>query len=106
MLELSEIKDLMGNYGFTESMRYMKGDDVQSIDFLSKEEVHAGHVITPSYMCTVTLGNGNFKFFYAVSKSTNKLETPDCSPVTNEKHFERIRSKFEKAVRALYQAFE
>lgn len=103
MLKASELKTLMEKHGFSESMRSMEGNKIKSITFMSDEEVRRNRVITPSYACTVTLENANFHFFYMVPKCIVKVETPDCSPVTNEEHFEHMAFEFEEVVKAIYK---
>ena len=52
----------------------------------------------------VNLENGHFSCVYNLSKSLNTLNTPECSLVMDDKHFDNIVGKFENQAKWLSQA--
>ncbi len=89
----------MKQRGFTESVRSIKGDSVNTITFIIENAKKA------SVFCTVTLANEHFKFNYIVPKSKNQLQSPDCGAVMNENYFDMIYSKFEEQAAVLNRYF-
>lgn len=74
--------------------------------FITEPTELKGKVISPAFGCEVRLEDAGFRFIYAVPKSINKLETPWCSPVTNEDHFYNICVRFETAAAVLMKEFD
>lgn len=107
-MEKDRIIDIMKDYGFTCNMESRNGKGgTTALYFMSEPSFHRRHkdqIVIPSFGCTV-YPNGDFAFNYAIPGSINKLDTPKCGPVTNEKHFNNICLKFESAVRVLYAEF-
>lgn len=109
MMTKTEILDLMEKRGFTYNMESRNGDGkVIGYYFLSKpirsRKVN-DKILTPPYSCVIYPETDEFKFSYAVPKSINKLEQPKCEPFRNEAYFQRMKARFEKGVRALWDAF-
>lgn len=55
----------------------------------------------PTINITVYLDEHNFKGIYVIPHSINKIETPICGSVMNDKHFDRIIMKLESHARIL-----
>ena len=103
----AEIIDLMEKRGFALNMTSKDGDGKDTLYFLS-EPVYKTDRKTywiPPVGCAVYLESGEFQLAYAVPKGINRLETPKCSALDNDKHFDNICGKFENAVQVLYAAF-
>lgn len=108
-MEKQEIKDMMRDRKFAFNMEFKDGEgNTTSLNFISEPVYHRhrkDQIVVPSFNCTVYPKSGEFDFTYMVPGSINKLETPKCSPVGNEEHFNRICVKFESMVQVLYHAF-
>lgn len=103
----AEIIELMGRRGFNLNMTSRDGDGKETLHFLS-EPVYKTDGKTywiPPVGCVIYLETGEFQFVYAVPKSINRLETPKCSALDNDRHFDNICGKFENTVQVLYAAF-
>lgn len=103
----AEIIELMEKRGFALNMTSKDGDGKDTLYFLS-EPVYKTDGKTywiPPVGCAVYLETDEFQLAYAVPKGINRLETPKCSALDNDKHFDSICGKFENAVQVLYAAF-
>ena len=89
----------MKQRGFTESVRGMNSDSVNTITFIIENAKKA------PVFCTITLANEHFQFNYVVPKSVNQLQSPDCGAVMNDNHFDMIYSRFEEQATVLHRYF-
>lgn len=48
----------------------------------------------PAYFCIV-FPDGDFYFSYKPTHGLTELKTPNCGPITNTEHFEKIQTMFE-----------
>lgn len=103
----AEIIELMEKRGFTLNMTSKDGDGKETCHFLSEPvyKTDGETYLIPPVGCAVYLETGEFQLMYAVPKGINRLETPKCSALDNDKHFDNICGKFENAVQVLYAAF-
>ena len=102
----NKILDIMRDRGFLLNMESVSNNVLKSMYFMSEPVMHRRRdkIIIPSFGCEVTV-EGEFRFFYMIPGSTNKLESAKCSPFENSEHFFKICNKFEDHVRCLYEEF-
>lgn len=99
MVDKAVIIKKMKQRGFTESVRGMTGDSVNTITFIIENAKKA------PIFCTVTLANEHFQFYYVVPRSANQLQSPDCGSVMDDNHFDMIYSKLEEQAAVLNRYF-
>jgi len=100
MLRREEILELMQKRGYVEYAFINKN----KIQFLSDHMIR-GQIDKPTINIIVNMNDGSFECIYNVPLGINKLITPKCGSVTNDKHFEKIINKFMKSVNWLHEKF-
>ena len=97
MLDTKQVIEKMTERGFYESMRSVKnGHEPITITFCTNR------LDGTDIACTVHLDKETFKFEWCVPYSINKLSTPDCGSLFNDKHFHQLYRKMLKHVRILH----
>ena len=97
MLDAKQVIEKMNERGFSESMRSVKnGHEPITITFCTMR------LDGTDISCTVHLEEETFKLEWCVPYSINRLSTPNCGSLFNDKHFHGIYRKMLKQVRILY----
>ena len=97
MLDLKQVIKKMQERGFSESMRSVKnGYEPITITFSTMR------LDGTDISCTINLEKETFKFEWCVPYSINRLSTPDCGSLFDDKHFHQLYRKMLKHVRMLY----
>ena len=101
LVDKDTVDEFMKTRGFTTCLWGMQGDKVSSVEYSYFDDDMGNDL---SYICTVYFKDGRFEFFYVVPHSISQLRC-SASPITNEKHFDRLNKTFKEQVECLYNKF-
>lgn len=100
MLDKAGLEKKMEERGFI-VYAYIGSTKIQFITDSMYKQNDTGRRTKPIINIIVDLENGEFNCIYNVEHSINTLQSPACSPVMNDTHFDRIVSVFESQAKWL-----
>ena len=80
-------------------------DVIYGFVYQNSNKYKVGKYDVPSYYCKIRASDYNFRFYYFVPTSFEKLSTDWCSPLDSDKQFDSIASKFEAHITILEHHF-
>lgn len=98
MLDIKQVEKTMNKRGFSKISTTKDGDKIIGIYFRTM------YMDGLDLVCNINLITEIFRLSWAVPESINRLETPDCSALFDDEHFNGLRSKLHMQAKILYDA--
>lgn len=96
MLDIEQVEKVMSGRSFNKTSVSKDDGQIVGVSFCTR------HLDGMDITCTVNLVKETFRLGWSVPNSINRLETPECSPLSDDEHFNRLYDKLHRQVEILY----